>query len=70
MQILSHFLEFGQREPRNIKLRSDAESCTIELLKKMNDHGLTARLSLGPKLEQWVLDGWAAEGQQTSGTDG
>lgn len=68
LQAVSHFLANGQKENRNIRLRSDAENCRIELINKGGDDSVvTARLHMGAVLEQLVHEEWAAEGRQTSG---
>ena len=67
-QAVAHFLEHGQREARWLKMRSDADNCTIELLSGDGvDKGVTAHLHLGAPLMQRVHDGWAEEGLSTAG---
>ena len=67
-QIVSHFVQFGKKESRNIKLRSDADNCTIELVNMgVSSREVAVRLHIGADLEQRVHDRWAVEGLQTRG---
>lgn len=68
LQAVSHFIEFGQKETRNIKLHSDTDNCAIELVNEGgNKRVVTARLHFGGRLKQIIAEEWAEEGRRTSG---